>query len=161
MPAGPVSKPLRHNRQPYSGINILMLWASAMEKGYSVPIWMTFRQASVLGAHVRKDEKGALVVNANTITRTEMDEQSGEEVEQPTNVDVDQITARRPALFHDPYRRPWNQPSRQRPIPGRPCDDAREGTEERPPRNSGRRHSCDEFVQLGRKRCRRIDWQVA
>ena len=31
--AGPVSKPLRHNGQPYSGINIVMLWASAMEKG--------------------------------------------------------------------------------------------------------------------------------
>ncbi len=62
--AGPVSKPLRHNGQPYSGINILMLWASAMERGYSAPIWMTFRQARDLGAHVRKGEKGALVVYA-------------------------------------------------------------------------------------------------
>lgn len=79
--AGPVSKPLRHNGQAYSGINILMLWASAMEKGYSAPIWMTFRQARELGAHVRKGEKGALVVYANTITRTEIDEQTGEESE--------------------------------------------------------------------------------
>ncbi len=62
--AGPVSKPLRHNGQAYSGINILMLWASAMERGYSAPIWMTFRQARELGAHVRKGEKGALVVYA-------------------------------------------------------------------------------------------------
>jgi antirestriction protein ArdC len=79
--AGPVSKPLRHNGQPYSGINIVMLWVTAMEKGYNAPIWMTFRQARELGAHVRKGEKGALVVYANTVTRTEIDEQTGEESE--------------------------------------------------------------------------------
>jgi antirestriction protein ArdC len=72
---------LRHNGQHYNGINILMLWASAMEKGYSAPIWMTFKQALELGAHVRKGEKGALVVYANTITRSEIDEQTGEESE--------------------------------------------------------------------------------
>lgn len=77
--AGPVSKPLRHNGQPYNGINILMLWAACMEKGFSAPIWMTFRQAKELGAHVRKGEKGALVVYANTITRTEENQQTGEE----------------------------------------------------------------------------------
>ena len=32
--AGPVSKPLRHNGQAYAGINILMLWVSAMERGF-------------------------------------------------------------------------------------------------------------------------------
>ena len=42
---------------------------------------MTFRQAQELGAHVRKGEKGELVVYANTITRTEVDEDTGEEVE--------------------------------------------------------------------------------
>jgi hypothetical protein len=31
--AGKITRPLRHNSQPYSGINILMLWASAMEQG--------------------------------------------------------------------------------------------------------------------------------
>ena len=49
-----------------------MLWAACMEKGYSAPIWMTFRQAHELGGHVRKGEKGALVVCANTITRKAM-----------------------------------------------------------------------------------------
>jgi antirestriction protein ArdC len=32
---------------------------------------MTFRPASELGAHVRKDEKDSLVVHANAITCTE------------------------------------------------------------------------------------------
>jgi antirestriction protein ArdC len=40
--AGPVSRPLRSTGQPYSGINVLMLWATAMERGYSALIWMTF-----------------------------------------------------------------------------------------------------------------------
>lgn len=56
--AGPVSRPLRSNGKPYSGINVIMLWATAMERGYSAPIWMTFKQAKELGAHVRKGEMG-------------------------------------------------------------------------------------------------------
>jgi antirestriction protein ArdC len=69
--AGRITKPLRHNGTPYSGINIIMLWQSAMACGYAAPIWMTFRQARELGASVRKGEHGELVVYANTITRTE------------------------------------------------------------------------------------------
>lgn len=77
--AGPVSRPLRHNGQPYAGINVLMLWLAAMERNFYAPIWMTFRQAKELGAHVRKREKGSLVVYANTITRTEENPNTGEE----------------------------------------------------------------------------------
>ena len=79
--AGRITRPLRHNGQPYSGINILSLWMSAELQGYAAPIWMTFRQASELNAHVRKGEKGSLVVFANAITRTERDEKTGEECE--------------------------------------------------------------------------------
>ena len=78
--AGRITKPLRHNGQPYNGINILMLWSAAVTEGYSAPIWMTFRQAKELGAHIRKGEKGELVVYANTITRTE-ENGDGEETE--------------------------------------------------------------------------------
>jgi antirestriction protein ArdC len=52
-----------------------------MTKGYSAPIWMTFKQAMVLNAHVRKDEKGSLVVYASTVTRTETDTETGNELE--------------------------------------------------------------------------------
>ncbi|MFZ6769791.1 ArdC family protein [Undibacterium sp. Di26W] len=75
-----ITLPLRHNGVPYRGINILLLWGEAMAKGYSSSRWMTFNQASELGAHVRKGERGALVVYANTITKTEANE-SGEEIE--------------------------------------------------------------------------------
>jgi len=79
--AGKITRPLRHNGLPYSGINVVMLWVEAEEKGYGAPIWMTFRQAKELGGHVKKGEHGSLVVYANTITRTEQDEETGEDVE--------------------------------------------------------------------------------
>lgn len=79
--AGRISRPLRHNGLPYSGINTIMLWLEAEMKGYSAPIWMTFRQAGELGGHVRKGEKGSTVVYANSIQKTETDEATGEETE--------------------------------------------------------------------------------
>ena len=43
--AGRITRPLRHNGKPYSGINVLSLWASAMAQNFAAPIWMTFKQA--------------------------------------------------------------------------------------------------------------------
>ena len=51
---GRITRPLRANGAPYQGINVLMLWSAAIEKGYAAPIWMTYRQARELNAHVRK-----------------------------------------------------------------------------------------------------------
>lgn len=79
--AGRITRPLRANGVPYRGINILVLWGVAMERGYSAPLWLTYKQAQELGGQVRKGEKGSQVVYANTITRSETDEKSGEEVE--------------------------------------------------------------------------------
>jgi antirestriction protein ArdC len=79
--AGRITRPLRHNGQPYSGINILSLWSAAQGFGFSAPVWMTYRQAVELGAHVRKGERGSPVVYANAITRTETDAKTGDEVE--------------------------------------------------------------------------------
>ena len=78
--AGRITRPLRHNGEPYSGINILSLWSSATFQGFSSPTWMTFKQAKELEASVRKGEKGSLVVYANKIIRTEENE-DGDEVE--------------------------------------------------------------------------------
>ena len=71
--AARITRPLRHDGTPYSGINILMLWGTSVERGFTSPIWMTFRQALALHACVRRGEKGSLVVYANTFTRTEQD----------------------------------------------------------------------------------------
>jgi len=79
--AGRITRPLRGNGIPYRGINVLVLWSAAMEKGYASPVWMTFKQASELKANVRKAEHGSLVVYADKIIRTEANSKTGEEAE--------------------------------------------------------------------------------
>jgi antirestriction protein ArdC len=76
---GRITLPLRHNGLHYRGINILMLWGASLERGYVSPTWMSYRQAQELGGQVRKGEKGALVVYANTITKTETNGDGEEE----------------------------------------------------------------------------------
>src|SRR6202167_1134790 len=75
--AGRITRPLRSNGIPYRGINVVMLWSEAVTKGYAAPIWMTFKQALELGAHVKKGERGSLVVYAATVTRSETDAETG------------------------------------------------------------------------------------
>lgn len=78
--AGRITRPLRHNGEPYQGINILMLWASAEMAGFNCPYWLTFQQAKQLGGFVRKGEHGSPVVYANTFKKTETTD-DGQEVE--------------------------------------------------------------------------------
>jgi antirestriction protein ArdC len=78
--AGRITRPLRHNGIPYNGINVIMLWSAAVAKGYSCPLWLTFKQALELGGNVRRGETGELVVYADRIKRTEIDTR-GEECE--------------------------------------------------------------------------------
>lgn len=42
---------------PYNGVNVLLLWATAQEKGYTSNYWLTFNQAKEMGGMVRKGEK--------------------------------------------------------------------------------------------------------
>lgn len=78
--AGRISRPLRSTGEPYSGINVILLWAESVACGYTAPIWITFRQALALGGHVRKGEHGSTVVYANRISRTETGD-DGQDVE--------------------------------------------------------------------------------
>jgi antirestriction protein ArdC len=94
---GRISRPLRHNGEPYSGINVLLLWSETVSRGFRSPTWMTFRQAAELGAHVRKGETGSMVVYANRVRKTETAE-NGDEIEREipflktyTVFNVDQI----------------------------------------------------------------------
>ena len=80
--ACPAVRPLRHGGQPYRGINVLILWLAAQERGYGAPLWMTYRQAQEYGGQVRRGEHGVTVVYADRFRKTAVDEQSGEEVEE-------------------------------------------------------------------------------
>ena len=78
--AGPITRPLRANGQPYKGINVLSLWESALSQHFAAPIWMTFKQAKELGADVRKGSRGTPVVYADRFTKTETGD-DGQETE--------------------------------------------------------------------------------
>lgn len=46
----------------YRGINTLVLWSEAQERGYSSALWGTLKQWNEKGARVRKGEKSSLIV---------------------------------------------------------------------------------------------------
>ncbi|MGY6215756.1 ArdC family protein [Methylolobus aquaticus] len=103
---GRISRPLRANGTPYRGINVLLLWGATLENGYRNPTWLTFKQADALSAHVRKGEKGSLVVYADTFRKTETNEATGEETEKDvpflksyTVFNVEQIEGLPPAYY--------------------------------------------------------------
>lgn len=75
---GRITRPVRHNGQPYSGINILLLWSEGLARGFASPMWMTFRQALELGAAVRRGETGSTVVFASRFTKLETDDKGNE-----------------------------------------------------------------------------------
>jgi antirestriction protein ArdC len=58
-------------RRYYSGINILILWATREERAYPTTEWMTFKQAQEKGGCVRTGEKGTAVVFAKPHTFNE------------------------------------------------------------------------------------------
>jgi antirestriction protein ArdC len=53
----------------YRGVNVLILWDAAMEANYSSNVWMTYKQASSLGAQVRKGEKATMCAYFEMVKR--------------------------------------------------------------------------------------------
>ncbi len=50
------------NKRRYRGINVLVLWAAASQRGYKTQLWATYQQWQELGAQVRQGEKSTAVV---------------------------------------------------------------------------------------------------
>lgn len=69
--------PLRHEGTIYNGINTVILWMASLERGYTAPHWMTYKQAQSYGGQVRKGEKSETVCYFGSVSRAE--EQDGEE----------------------------------------------------------------------------------
>lgn len=72
--SGNVMRPLRWNNIPYTGINTLVLWGTAAEKGYTFSNWMTFDQATKLKANVRRGEKATTIVKLIKSIKEDADE---------------------------------------------------------------------------------------
>jgi antirestriction protein ArdC len=66
----------------YSGINVLILWGAAIERGFTGQSWLTFRQALSLGGHVRKGERGTTVVYADRFVPLEEKHRASENGEE-------------------------------------------------------------------------------
>lgn len=49
-------------KKPYNGINILVLWCAADERGYESGAFATYKQWAEMGAQVRGGEKSSLIV---------------------------------------------------------------------------------------------------
>ena len=60
--AGGSARPLRHNSEPYQGVNNFLLTMRTVMAGYTSPFWMTVPQANTLGAKIRKGERSSVVV---------------------------------------------------------------------------------------------------
>ncbi len=67
------SLPLRHNGEPYRGVNVLHLWMQSMLKGHTSPYWMTFNQMAQFGARLIKGSKATPVVYMERKTREDED----------------------------------------------------------------------------------------
>src|SRR5262245_28702975 len=60
--AGSLSMPFNPNSgRAYRGGNAVHLMATALDKGYDDPRWMTYRQAAENGWQVRRGEKGTQI----------------------------------------------------------------------------------------------------
>jgi N-terminal domain of anti-restriction factor ArdC len=67
--AGNIMRPVNvASKKPCRGVNILTLWATADEKGYTSGLFGTYRQWAEAGAQVRKGEKAAYIVFYKEIT---------------------------------------------------------------------------------------------
>ena len=102
-------------RRRYSGINVLLLWMAAAEKGYASPEWLTFKQAKEAGGNVRGGEKGTTIIFMKQYAKT-VEGEGGEEekrqalaaraytvfnVEQCENIDISRRSDPKPTPLLD------------------------------------------------------------
>lgn len=57
--------------EAYRGVNVLLLWAEAADRGYGSNLWLTFKQAQAMGATVRKGEKAVMCAYFERIAKKE------------------------------------------------------------------------------------------
>ena len=61
-----LAQPLRSTGEAYRGINTLLLGLETLDRGFTSPYWMTYKQAKTLDAQVRKGEASTQVVYYGT-----------------------------------------------------------------------------------------------
>jgi antirestriction protein ArdC len=67
----------------YSGINILLLWGAAIERGFPLQTWVTFKQALPIGGAVRRGERGTTIVYADKYIPDSERERAAQDGDEP------------------------------------------------------------------------------
>lgn len=67
-----------HTGKRYRGVNTMLLMCAAQQQGYRDARWLTFRQANMLGASVRKGERATHVIFYKTLDVQSKDAATGE-----------------------------------------------------------------------------------
>jgi antirestriction protein ArdC len=62
-------------KRPYSGTNVLVLWAAQAVEGYEHGLWLGYEQSRKMGGHVRKGESATQIIAFSTY---EKENDSGE-----------------------------------------------------------------------------------
>jgi antirestriction protein ArdC len=75
-----IGRPVRASGDPYTGVNVLVLYMSAELNGYDLPAWVTYKQAQALGGIVCRGERGTRVTYVGRYTKIELSD-DGDEIE--------------------------------------------------------------------------------
>ena len=68
------------SKRSYSGINVLVLWAEALDRGYASSAWLTFNQAKQKGGHIRKGEHGTQITFWKKLRITDQETEEDKEI---------------------------------------------------------------------------------
>lgn len=60
-------------KRAYQGINVVLLWSEAKERGFEHDYWLTYKQAEELGGQVRKGAKAAHITKYGTFEKENAD----------------------------------------------------------------------------------------
>lgn len=63
--------------RPYRGINVFLTLAAALEKGYTSPFWLTYKQIQERGGQLRNGEKSTMVIFWKMLKAKEPDPNTG------------------------------------------------------------------------------------
>jgi antirestriction protein ArdC len=70
--SAPITMPVNATtNRPYSGVNILILWAAMNDNAFTSSRWLTFNQCRDAGGLIREGSKGTTVVYASTFVPAE------------------------------------------------------------------------------------------
>lgn len=102
--------------KPYRGVNVLSLWADASFRDFQSGYWATYRQWQSLGAQVRGESKGSLII---FFKKKELElndgEEADDEITEEGEVKKPRLIARASWVFNADQVEGWTPPEKTGP----------------------------------------------